>query len=295
MNREWISKINQLNELELGLQINEAEINIEWFRAMYGIRPPNRSWHYHRGTEIHYLLEGAIQVVFNEETILVKAGEAVIIPAGIRHRLCEAEERGAFYKVVVNYSVSEMGNSDEAAILKKRLTPEKYMLISVPENIEILLKMSVEESIHKRRGFLTVIQGNLLSVLMLTARQMQGEDGLEYKIPKKKNIFLERMDEIDLFVKKNLARRISVKEIASHMNLSTKQVGRAIFHCRGKNTREYLMGMRVEKAKELLKNPEYSIAEIAEILGFCNEYYFSRFFRQMEGMPPGKYRKSTSA
>ena len=91
MNREWISKINQLNELELGLQINGTEISIEWFRAMYGVRPPNRSWHYHRGTEIHYLMEGAVQVIFDGGTVLVKEGEAVIIPGGVRHRLSETE------------------------------------------------------------------------------------------------------------------------------------------------------------------------------------------------------------
>lgn len=51
MNREeWISRINQLNELELELQMQGTVVNIEWFRAMYGSRVPNRSWHYHRGT-----------------------------------------------------------------------------------------------------------------------------------------------------------------------------------------------------------------------------------------------------
>lgn len=295
MNREWISKINQLNELELGLQINGTEISIEWFRAMYGVRPPNRSWHYHRGTEIHYLMEGAVQVIFDGETVLVKEGEAVIIPGGVRHRLSETEDRQPFYKVVVNYSVSETGKSGEAALLKRRLTPERHMLVPVSNSISTLLKMSVEESICKKKGFLTVIQGNLLSALMLTARQMRGEDEAEYNIPKKKNVFLDRMEKIESFVTGRLDRRISVEEIAKYMNLSAKQVGRTIFHCRGKNTREYLMGMRVEKAKELLKNPEYSIAEVSEVLGFCNEYYFSRFFRQMEGMPPGKYRRSISA
>ena len=76
------------------------------------------------------------------------------------------------------------------------------------------------------------------------------------------------------------------------MNLSTKQIGRVVSYCYGKNTQQYLTGVKVEKAKELLKNPEYSVGYIAGVLGFCNEYYFNRFFKQAEGMPPGKYRKS---
>lgn len=296
MNREeWISRINQLNELELELQMQGTVVNIEWFRAMYGSRVPNRSWHYHRGTEIHYLMKGEIQVFFEDETIQVREGEAIVIPAGIRHRLSETAGQEHFYKIVVNYHLSNLGAGKEMSLLSRMLTPEARMRIAISEEMRGLLELSVNESIQKKYGFLSVIQGNLLSVLMLTARTAAGEQEIDYEIPKKKNIFVERMEQIDSFVAANLNRKLTVDEIARHMNLSSKQIGRTIFHCHGKNTQEYLMSVKLEKAKELLKNPEYSVGYIAELLGFCNEYYFNRFFKQMEGMPPGKYRKSVSS
>lgn len=48
--------------------------------------------------------------------------------------------------------------------------------------------------------------------------------------------------------------------------------------------------MRIEKAKVLLLSTPMKMEEIAQISGFKNEYYFSKVFKKMEGIPPGKYR-----
>lgn len=292
--KEWITRINQPNELELELQIHGAVINIEWFRAIYSTRIPNHSWHYHRGTEIHYLMKGEIRVFFEQESILVKEGQAIIIPAGVRHHLSESDSQEPFYKIVINYHIDDRRAGQEVALLQKMLLPESRMCIPISPQIQELLKLSVEEASQKQYGFLTVVQGGLIAILMLTARAAAGGREIDYTIPKKKNIFIERMEQIEQYVSENWNRRLSAEEIAHYMNLSSKQVSRIVFHCTGKSTREYLMGIKVERAKELLKNPEYSVKDVAELLGFCNEYYFNRFFKQMEGMPPGKYRKSVS-
>lgn len=48
--------------------------------------------------------------------------------------------------------------------------------------------------------------------------------------------------------------------------------------------------MRVERAKVMLLTSDMKLGEIAQILGFKNEYYFSKVFKRTEGIPPGKYR-----
>lgn len=48
--------------------------------------------------------------------------------------------------------------------------------------------------------------------------------------------------------------------------------------------------MRIEKAKVLLLSSGMKMEEIAQISGFKNEYYFSKVFKKIEGIPPGKYR-----
>ena len=54
---------------------------------------------------------------------------------------------------------------------------------------------------------------------------------------------------------------------------------------------QYVTSIRINKAKELLKNTNYSIQEISGLVGYENPLYFSRIFRKQIGCSPSGYRK----
>ncbi len=51
------------------------------------------------------------------------------------------------------------------------------------------------------------------------------------------------------------------------------------------------MRCRVEQAKNLLKNSNMKISEIAEIVGYYDQLTFSKMFKKLEGISPSEYRK----
>lgn len=54
---------------------------------------------------------------------------------------------------------------------------------------------------------------------------------------------------------------------------------------------EYLNDFRVSQAKEILQSmPNYKIEQIAELCGFADQFYFSRFFKKHTGMSPVKFK-----
>lgn len=53
---------------------------------------------------------------------------------------------------------------------------------------------------------------------------------------------------------------------------------------------QYMNRLRDMAAKQLLLESDWSIAEISEHLGFCNQFYFSRFFQQINGITPARFR-----
>lgn len=55
---------------------------------------------------------------------------------------------------------------------------------------------------------------------------------------------------------------------------------------------EYLNGIRIDRAKELLQKTDERLFHIAHHVGFSNEYYFSRRFKQAVGISPGQYRRN---
>ncbi len=65
-----------------------------------------------------------------------------------------------------------------------------------------------------------------------------------------------------------------------------------LFHARyGYTIYEYVLKLRMERAAELLRKPDIKIQDIAERLGYADNHYFSKAFRNYYGKSPSQYRK----
>ena len=61
----------------------------------------------------------------------------------------------------------------------------------------------------------------------------------------------------------------------------------------GKTPIDYINGLRINRAIQLLYTTDMQMAELAEAVGFCNPNYFHKIFKQYMGQSPLSYRKST--
>ena len=75
------------------------------------------------------------------------------------------------------------------------------------------------------------------------------------------------------------------------MNISPYYFSRIFKEGTGENFIEYLTSVRMEKAKELLGNGEYSMKEIGVMVGFSDPNYFSRSFKKNVGVTPTEYKE----
>ncbi|MFD2114669.1 response regulator [Paenibacillus yanchengensis] len=99
------------------------------------------------------------------------------------------------------------------------------------------------------------------------------------------------MEHIDQFVMDNIGDKVTLKEVAAHVDFSPNYLGQLFKEEMGENFSNYLTKMRVKKACELLKDPKYRVYEIAELTGYKNLLYFNRQFKHIVGHTPGEYRK----
>ena len=60
----------------------------------------------------------------------------------------------------------------------------------------------------------------------------------------------------------------------------------------GQNFSEYLVHLRMEKAKQLLKEDQLKIIDVANLVGFSNSGYFSTVFKKQFGQTPVEFRNS---
>jgi ABC-type Fe3+-hydroxamate transport system substrate-binding protein len=85
---------------------------------------------------------------------------------------------------------------------------------------------------------------------------------------------------------------ITVKQLAEQANVSLWQYTPIFQKLTGKRPLDYLTEVRISQSKLLLLNSSEPLREIARLVGFSDEYYFSRRFRLKTGVPPGQYAQS---
>lgn len=88
----------------------------------------------------------------------------------------------------------------------------------------------------------------------------------------------------------SLESGISLDELAAEAGLSRFHFARAFREASGEPPHSYLTRCRIERAKELLRHTEQSLAEVALAVGFSSQSHFSTTFRERVGQTPRSFR-----
>ncbi|HBG6914569.1 AraC family transcriptional regulator, partial [Clostridioides difficile] len=101
---------------------------------------------------------------------------------------------------------------------------------------------------------------------------------------------LEKFEYIFDFIEEKYMDKITLKELASHVNLSVPHFCRTFKKITGKTTIDFINGIRLDKAIYYLKETDLNMTEIAMRCGFDSINYFSRLFKRNYDVSPTKYR-----
>ena len=93
------------------------------------------------------------------------------------------------------------------------------------------------------------------------------------------------------FIAENYDSPISTQQIADEVHLSRSYMSELFTKFYGMSPHEYLTRYRLSQARDLLRNTELSVSEIAEACGFRDVFTFSRVFRSKYGYSPTQFRK----
>ncbi|WP_141505136.1 helix-turn-helix domain-containing protein [Paenibacillus luteus] len=89
-------------------------------------------------------------------------------------------------------------------------------------------------------------------------------------------------------LKEHFTEDISVEELASQAQISKRRFTHWFKQITGKHVLEYITALRMESAKQLLLKGE-RLQEISVKVGYRDEFYFNRRFKQTEGLTPGQF------
>ena len=99
------------------------------------------------------------------------------------------------------------------------------------------------------------------------------------------------LEDAQQYVKQNYSNNeISLNMVASHVGISPSYFSTIFRQETGNTFIEYLTGLRMEKAKELLRCTNKKTSEIAYDVGYKDSHYFSYIFKKTQGVTPKDYR-----
>jgi len=93
------------------------------------------------------------------------------------------------------------------------------------------------------------------------------------------------------FMLEHLNRKLKLEEIAAQTGLSASHYSRLFLFRTRHSPIDYFIQLKIQRACHLLDNSGWLIAEVSREIGFTEQFYFSRVFRNVMGMSPAEYRK----
>ncbi|MFC3770602.1 helix-turn-helix domain-containing protein [Paenibacillus sp. GCM10012303] len=97
--------------------------------------------------------------------------------------------------------------------------------------------------------------------------------------------------EVMEYVREYLDEEMTLQKAADHFQLSVSYLSKIFKDESGVNFSEFVLELRMGKAREWLEHSDMPIKEIAAKIGYASVQNFNRIFKQWSGIPPGEYRK----
>ena len=187
--------------------------------------------------------------------------------------------------------------NDKKIKLNKQYIPLIYNIINEAKNtfnIPISNPASKKMELNKKPtlGGLQLIK-NYLETLLINVMRDETEN--------QNSVFLQDeefskklVNDVLAILKNNIYNSITIDEICKQLSYCKSQIYKQFKKYTGKGIIEYLIKLKIEKAKQLIRENELSVKEISDKLCFDTPNYFSKTFKKIVGTNPLQYKKITN-
>jgi len=201
---------------------------------------------------------------------LLKAGDSAglqVLLDGIFQRLARNRSQGFAYERNVGLHL---------VLLSSRVLLEGNLLSAGWEDKELQVweRALKQETLQDLKS---LIDSYLLELCAAVGQKRRGRTG--NVIERIKSLIAERYRE-----------NLTAADIAAGVYLSPTYVSLLFKEETGETLFEYLTKVRIERAKELLKDPQTKFYEVCEAVGYSDPSHFSKVFKKMTGLTPSAYR-----
>jgi AraC-like DNA-binding protein len=253
------------------------------------------------------VVKGVGETIIDDKVYKSSVGDFYLIKPGIVHSFIAGEENpfemmvihfDFFYERERNFWPHKRFHLDEGEDI-----PEKHLIRDVPmfgstifpdflpvdnySAVEVLMKKMIDIYNSEILGKELLLKAYLLELLFTVYSSLSQNTSSNNNARG-----FEKIKKAFDYINENYVNKINVHDLAVLCSLSTNYFASLFKQQTGYAPNEYIIRVRIEKAKMLLAKSEDTISEISDKIGFGDMHYFSYYFKKIEGMSPSQYRLS---
>ena len=270
---------------EFPFQISEVELN------QANSRPG--TWHWHSYFEITWVLEGKGNYFVNGQEYTMEKDDIIIFNNVEPHgwKLLG----GNMKLLVMIFSpefVAEKISVFDAEYLKpfvergsnfkNRVGREE----KVNEEIRISIREIHQEWNERKEGYPLMIKANVLRILTMLIRAYQDETKSGEMLKEKKNA-MKRLEQAFTYINDHYCEKITLEEVAASVYMSSNYFSSYFRRVANISFSDYVTRLRVNRAREMLRENGANVTEIAMECGFNNISNFLQIVQKHMGKTPG--------
>jgi AraC-like DNA-binding protein len=260
----------------------ERQVEVFWI-ARYDYEPQWRVLpHSHDFFQLFYILDGEGVATLGSMQIGLREKRILLVPPGSMHGI-HASENAALKTLDTKFNV----RCDD---LRQELCRITAPMDDGGNQIRPLLERIRVEGLKAQGWYRQICNALLMQAAVLLLRLNSGET-CGPRFPDactRRNTPEEKIRE---YIERNYRRDLSLREIADYIGYTPEYLSTLFSSATGVSVHHYLMHVRIERAKELLRGSDLPIKEICWECGFKSIHHFSRAFKDDQGVPPAAWRE----
>ncbi|MCD7746097.1 MAG: AraC family transcriptional regulator [Lachnospiraceae bacterium] len=252
--------------------------------------------HRHNYIEALYVCEGELTNVINEKQVVIRKGELLFLNQFTRHEILPAGENDIAINFImlpeffdVAYTMTGRNNVLEdflANILRRNEERGEYLHFKVADNLQIqnLLENMIYSLVTGQNDESRINQTTMGLIFMYLVDSIQC---VEMRLPDQYENMIS-MTTLNYIEQKY--RTATLTELSEQLHLPLHVLSRLIKKCTGHNFKELLQRKRLNKSVQLLCDTDLSVNDIIASVGYENNSYFHRVFKERYHMTPRAFR-----
>ena len=278
-----------------------AEYDVEFFKMESDTVRILTSAHIHSALEILYFTEGEFKVDVGGTQSFVRPGDMVLISSNTVHSVYHLEDNpGGYYvlKLSTEFLRQALKGGDGARCMIPFLRSKKedkciFKASELSGDISLTLRKMISECVRGGKTMLPMEKAYACILVISIFRDFFVEsesDGRDLSISRD---MIALIHESIRYVNSNYASDITPAECARRANLSYSYYAKIFRAVVGKSFKEYLTGLRLAKAHNILLSCDFPVIDVAFSCGYKSPAYFTAEYKRLYGVTPSETRRST--